>query len=128
MVLLELAEAGLYLLSQGLQEVLPICHQCSFSVVCHDDDAILLPETLTHRTGGVVAIADDDLCRVVDELLKMLGIVLIGWRKAKSCQLPFEIDGRVQLKAIPPTLVVLTKLSYTFGYLMPVSPHRFTYG
>lgn len=85
MVLLELSETCFHLLSQGLQEVLPVSHEGSLPVIGDNNNTILLPEPFTHGAGGIVAIADNYLGSCIHEFLQMLSIILVGWRKAEGC-------------------------------------------
>ena len=109
------------------QEKLPLLEQ--FLVLLwvrwrKDVGPVLTPHLATHDTGVVGTVTDGNARGVIDQVRYLLTVMLVGRREVDSSQLAFWIDGRMQFKAVVPTLPVLPELSSAFGYPMPVSPHQ----
>jgi len=82
-----------------------------------------MPHFSSHDTGIVGAVADGNDRRVIDEVGYLLRIMLIGWREVECRQLSFEVHDCMEFETIVPTLPVLTKGDYAFGYPVPVGSH-----
>ena len=94
----------------------------------NDDGFVFLPEPLTHNTTTIVAISDQYLCLVIDELLHMLVVMFASGGEYECSQPVMAINGGVEFETIVPTLPVFAKLGYPFGYFVSIGTNRFADG
>ena len=87
---------------------------------------MLTPHLATHHGSVIGAVANSNDRSVINQMRYLLAVMFVSRGEVDSSQLPFGVDGHMELETVVAALPVIAKASYGFSYFMSVGSHQLT--